>query len=298
MDERQLKFVYSVIERKGVRNAAETLGVDPSAVSRTISGIERSLGMTLFQRHGRSMEPTEAAMVLHGYYRENLLHHAQLEAKLDDLRGLRSGSISMGISEGFVEELFDGPIGHFRQSYPGIRISLIHGSVDEITRRVAESTLDLGLTHNAAPQDGAQVVARRSMPIDLIVPHDHPLAIRNTSVSVEELVEIPLALVESGYGLRRAVEVFEFTHRVQLRPIFTTNGLAGLKAFVMRGHGATLLSQTTMRREIAAGGVRALTIDEPIFRQTEAQLLARKRRRLPPAAAEMARLIAAFLSME
>lgn len=298
MDERQLKFIYSVVERRGVRRAADALDVDPSAVSRTIAGVERSLGMTLFQRHGRSMEPTEAAIVLHDFYRESLLHRAQLDAKLDDLRGLRSGSIAMGISEGFVDELFDGPIGHFRQSYPSIRITLIHSSVDEITRRVAESTLDLGVTHNAAPQDGAQIVARRSMPIELVVPHDHPLAIRDTSVSIDELLEVPLALVESGYGLRRAVEVFEFNHRVQLRPVFTTNGLASLKAFVVRGHGATLLSRITMRSEIEAGQAKALPIDEPIFRQTEAQLWVRKKRRLPPAAAEMTRLITAFLSME
>ena len=295
MDERQLKFIYSVVECKGVRKAAETLDVDPSAVSRTIAAVERNLGMTLFQRHGRSMEPTEAAMLLHDYYRENLFHHAQLEAKLDDLRGLRSGSITIGISEGFVDELFDGPIGHFRQSYPGIRISLIHSSVDEIARQVAQSSLDLGLTHNAAPQDGAQVVARRAMPIELMVPVQHPLAIRGTSVSVEELLDVPLALVESGYGLRRAVEVFEFTHRVQLRPVFTTNGLATLKAFVMRGHGAALLSEITMRNEIAAEQVKALPIDEPIFRQIEAQLLARKGRRLPPAASEMCRLVTAFM---
>lgn len=297
LDERQLKYVYSVVERHGVRDAAEQLGVDPSAVSRTIAGAERLLGMTLFQRHGRSMEPTEAALILHDYYRGMLLQHADLQAKLDDLRGLRAGSISLGVSEGFIDDLFDGPLGDFRQRYPAVRIDLMHGSVDAISRQVAESALDLGLTHNAAPRDGVVVVAQRRMPIDLVVPAGHPLARLDRPVTVDELFNLPLALVSSGYGLRRAVEVFEFTHRVHLKPVFTTNGLAALKAFVVRGHGATLLSRGTVRREIAANLVTALEIDDVVFRQAHMQLLARKGRRLSPAGAEMAKLIAAGSAM-
>jgi DNA-binding transcriptional LysR family regulator len=298
MDERQLKYVYSVIECKGVRNAAEKLDVDPSVVSRTVAALERSLGMTLFQRLGRSMEPTEAAMLLHEYYKENLLQHAQLAAKLDDLKGLRTGSICIGVSEGFVEELFNGPIGQFRELHPGIRIELIHGSVEDIARKVAQSDFDIGLAHNAPPQDGTVVIAQRSMPIELIVPPDHPMAERKTPISVEELQDIPLALVSAGYGLRRAVDFLEFVHRIQLKPVFTTNGLAGLKGFVTRGHGATLLSQITCKTELDSGLVKAVPIDAPVFHQAAAQLLLRKGRRLPPATAEMVRLIKAYLAME
>ncbi|MDC9822779.1 LysR family transcriptional regulator [Devosia sp. ZB163] len=299
LDERQLKYVYSVVAGHGVRDAAEQLGVDPSAVSRTIAGAERILGMTLFQRHGRSMEPTEAARMLHDYYRETLLQHADLQSKLDDLRGIRSGSIGLAVSEGFIEDLFDGPLDEFRQRYPAVRIELMHASVDEISRQVAESAVDLGVTYNAAPHEGVVVVASRPMPIDLIVPAGHPLAKLRRPVTIDELLSLPLALalVSSGYGLRRAVEVFEFTHRAHLKPVFTTNGLAALRGFVAHGHGATLLSHETMRREIEAGLVAALEIDDVVFRRAQAQLLARKGRRLSPASAEMVKLVATGLSM-
>lgn len=297
MDERQLKFIYSVIEFKGVRNAAELLELDPSVISRTISALEKSLGMTLFQRLGRTMEPTEAALLLHDFYRENLLNHAQLAAKLDDLKGLRSGKISIGVSEGFIDELFNGPIGVFREKHPGIRIELNHGSVENISRLVAQSELDIGLTHNAPPQEGAQIYARRPMPVELITPPDHHLAKRGTHVSVEELLNVPLALVSSGYGLRRAVDVLEFTHRIQLKPVFTTNGLAGLRAFVLHGCGCTLLSPLTVKAELNAGLLRSIPIDTSVFSSTDAQLLIRKGRRLPPAAAEMLSLITLHLNM-
>src|SRR5690606_15393571 len=105
MDERQLKFIYTVIECKGVRNAAERLDLDPSIISRTISALEKSLDIALFQRMGRTLEPTEAAMVLHEFYADIQLSHSQVLAKLDDIKGLRSGSISIGVSEGFIDEL-------------------------------------------------------------------------------------------------------------------------------------------------------------------------------------------------
>ncbi|WP_169196968.1 LysR family transcriptional regulator [Devosia sp. MC1541] len=297
MDDRQLRFIYTVIESKGVRNAAETLDLDPSVISRTISSLEKSLGMALFQRLGRTMEPTEAALLLHDFYRESLLSHAQLTAKLDDLKGLRSGKISIGVSEGFIDELFNGPIGIFRERHPGIRIELNHGSVENISKLVAQSELDIGLTHNAPPQDGALVHSRRAMPIELITLPDHPFALRGTKVSVEELTTIPLALVNSGYGLRRAVDVLEFTHRVQLRPVFTTNGLAGLRAFVLHNCGCTLLSPITVKPELEAGLLKATPIDTAIFSMTDAQILIRKGRRLPPAAAEMLSLMTLHLNM-
>src|SRR5690606_8935923 len=103
--------------------------------------------------------------------------------------------------------------------------------------------------------------------------------------------------VNSGYGLRRAVDVLEFTHRIQLKPVFTTNGLAGLKAFVLHGFGCTLLSPITVKSELNAGLIKSIPIDTTVFSATDAQLLIRKGRRLPPAAAEMLSLMAIHLNM-
>lgn len=298
MDERQLRFVYSVIECKGVRNAAEQLDLDPSVISRTITALEKKLGIALFQRLGRSMEPTEAAMLLHEHYQDKLLQQAQLIAHLDDLKGLRSGKMAIGVSEGLLDALFNGPIDKFCKRHPRIQIALNHGSVDEIAQRVGKSEYDIGLTYNAAPQEGVHVCARLSMPIELVTPRDHPLAVRGTVVRAEELAEVPLALVTAGYGLRRAVDVFEFSHRIQLKPVFTTNGLAGLKAFVAHGHGCTLLPRVPIRGELERGLVCAVPIEELAFNEAQAQLLVRKGRRLPPAVAEMTTLIAEYLSMQ
>ena len=64
LDARRLHYFMQVLESGSVRGAADALGMDPSALSRAISTLERECGVRLFQRHGRGVAATDAGQLL------------------------------------------------------------------------------------------------------------------------------------------------------------------------------------------------------------------------------------------
>lgn len=63
MDVENLKLFVEVMRRGSFADVARARGVAPSSISRAIAGLEHELGIRLFQRSTRKLEPTEAAMV-------------------------------------------------------------------------------------------------------------------------------------------------------------------------------------------------------------------------------------------
>ena len=81
MDSTDLAFVVAVVEEGGVTAAARRLNCVQSNVTARIRALEAELGVALFHRTGRGVQPTRAA--------ESLLPHARrTAAALADARGL------------------------------------------------------------------------------------------------------------------------------------------------------------------------------------------------------------------
>ena len=58
MDWDKLRVFHAVAEAGSFTHAGETLNLSQSAVSRQISGLEESLGVSLLERHSRGVSPT------------------------------------------------------------------------------------------------------------------------------------------------------------------------------------------------------------------------------------------------
>jgi len=77
MDIEALKLFLDVMHRRNFTDIARERGLAPSSVSRTITGLEKELGVRLFQRTTRKLEPTEAGVI---YFRRIAPIIAELES--------------------------------------------------------------------------------------------------------------------------------------------------------------------------------------------------------------------------
>ena len=62
MDVETLKLFMEVMQKRNFTDIARLHDIAPSSVSRSITGLENELGIRLFQRSTRKLEPTEAGM--------------------------------------------------------------------------------------------------------------------------------------------------------------------------------------------------------------------------------------------
>ena len=277
------RYLHEAVTTGGIRHAAEKLGIAPSAVSRQIALLEEEIGIAVLERHRSGVVPTAAGLLLLNYYRQHQAHQHDMLAKLEALRGLHTGSVSIVSGEGFAQELVEGPLRLFRHQYPGVSVSLEIYGTNEIMRRVREDHAEMGLIYFAPPDPMINARASALQPMHAIVSTQHPLANQN-QISLQALTEWPIALLQGVYGIRQLVEYAEKTDKVRLNPVLTSNLISVLLHFVGSGQGVTLLPQCAVTTELAQGRVHAIAVNSPAFAHAEMQLITRTGRQLSPAA--------------
>ena len=125
MDWDKLRIFHMVAEAGSFTHAGEALQLSQSAVSRHISGLEESLGVSLFHRHARGLILTEQGELLHNSSREIFARLAMIEGQLSDSKHISDGLITITIAE-FLGSHFIAPLlNQFRTEHPHIRMNLL-----------------------------------------------------------------------------------------------------------------------------------------------------------------------------
>lgn len=215
----------AVIDTGSFSAAAERLGQTPSGVSRTISRLERQLGMTLMHRTTRRLDLTEEGSWLLGRARKVLAELEDTEAQVAARRSQPSGLVRVNAATPALDHLVAPLVAEFLDAYPLVKLELTSGEtvIDLIEERadlairigpLADSTLNarrLGssrlrllaspayLRQHGEPADCAQLSAHRligfTAPASLNI---WPLL----HAGAEGLPVAPAVLASSGETLR------------------------------------------------------------------------------------------------
>ncbi|KQR73930.1 LysR family transcriptional regulator [Burkholderia sp. Leaf177] len=291
LTESRIVYFFEAVRCGTIRAAADWLDVAPSAVSRQIGLLETELDATLIERHARGVRPTEAGQYLIEYFREQLAHKDDFISRLQELRGLKTGTVGVVLGEGFVSDVLAGPMQHFCKLYPGIKINLDLGSTNDVMRRISEDEGEIGLVYN--PPAEPKIVSRaiKQQPMMAIVNPNFIRTTKQKTMSVKELAGYPLAATHATYGTRQMLQAVEFAEKVRLDPIVTTNSINILKQFAKSGLGLAVLPAFAVTTELVAGELLAIEIDHPILKKAEAHLVTRAGRKLSVASNKMLQLM-------
>ncbi len=177
MRDLNLRYLYEAAKLGSMRAAADNLGVAASSVSRQIAQLEADMGIGLIEHGRRNIQLTESGRLLIEHYSEQLLLNETLDAKLADIKGLRTGRIDLAIGEGFMGQPLANVFIRFNGKHPGLFINArMSPSSNEVTRLVAEDDAHLGLVFQATEDPRIRVLASVSQPLCAIMHKDHALA--------------------------------------------------------------------------------------------------------------------------
>jgi len=195
-----------VVEEGGFTRAAERVHVSQSGVSAQVRQLERELGQVLLDRTTRRVALTPAGAAVLPHARAALTAVAALRRAADDLGGLVTGQVAVGMVTGCaLPGLFEG-LAAFTRAHPNVRLSLTEGASDEMTRAVRAGDLDLAVVGAFGPPlPGTERVVVVDEPVVLATAPDGPLT-GDGPVALRDLSGVPLVGLPRGAGVRAAFD--------------------------------------------------------------------------------------------
>ena len=186
---RQIVLLLHLDEKRSVVRAAEAAGMTQPAASKLLSELEEAVGVKLFERHARGIEPTWYGDILIRHARAALAEIGRAHEEIMALKSGLTGHAAIGTVLSPGVHLIPPAITALKQHHPGIRVTvelnyskplaakLLDGRLDIVIGRVLDADCERDL--NFEPLAGE--------PHSLVVRTGHPLA-RRRNLQLEDLV--------------------------------------------------------------------------------------------------------------
>src|ERR1700681_849469 len=156
---RVLTYVDAVARYGSIRKAADALNVASSALNRQILDLEMDLGSPLFERLARGVRVTPAVEAFLVYARLVISELKAVESRIEQLRGLVRGQVSVAAAESVAGEFLPSAITRFQATHPYVRFHVRIGAPEELVEALVADQVDLILTHDAPRRKAVAVAA-------------------------------------------------------------------------------------------------------------------------------------------
>ena len=237
MDLEKWTVLLRALDRGSLSAAAEELGYTPSGVSRAVASLEEELGVPLLARLHRGVAPTRECQALLPMAREMVHLSSLLAQRSDELRGLVSGSLSVGTAYHHYYPWLSRMIAGFTHRYPGVTINLLEGTSSELCQAVRERRADLCI---ASRREGPfRWTPIHEGPLVVLVPERHPLA-EGDRVPIDALRTEPF--IELNPGLETDNSRFFAKYDLHPNTRFTTSDPTAVRSIVSAGLGISLIN--------------------------------------------------------
>ena len=278
MDTKQLRYFSAVYERRNLSHAAQTCNVAQSAISHHLANLEAELGIKLFLRLPRGMEPTAAAC--------RLYEHAQailrgLEAARHDVAQLAdelNGVLQVGVPFTVVEAVGVQLLQEMRDEHPRATIVIHEALTSELIRQVIGGQHDLILCYNP-PAD-------ERLSLSFVIEEQLFCAGRPEflgescdPIDFENALKLPQITLRRGEASRSLSTQARLLESLHASALFELNSVHLVRKAVAAGVGVAVTSYIAMRDLVETGAVVARPVVNPCL--TRGLHVARLLDRLP-----------------
>ena len=255
----QLRTFKAVADHLSFSAAAQELQLSQPSVSYQVKELESALGLPLLDRLGKRVQLTEAGQLLYGYTRRTLNLLDEAAVALEDLRGIRRGSLRVGASTTVGIYVIPAALGAFKKLHPDLAISLEIGSRLSVQEKVLRNELDLAVVGPPERDPDLATIPFLKDELVVVAPSGHALAGRQ-GLTLRDLRDEVFLMREPGSGTRWAVEKQARRVGVNLNVGMELGSNGAIKHAVESGLGVAVLSRYAIELEQASGDLVVLDV--------------------------------------
>lgn len=189
---RGMEYVYEVYKEKSFSKAAENLFISQPSLSANVKRVESKIGYPIFDRSTKPLELTECGMHYITAVEQVMAVQREFSDYINDLGGLKIGSLMLGGSNLFTSWILPPLISRFTERYPKIQVGLTEGLSKNLAQLLQEGKIDLLIDNRKLDPDIFE---------ELIYLEEHLLlAVPRAFEENEELKEfqIPMERIREG----------------------------------------------------------------------------------------------------
>jgi DNA-binding transcriptional LysR family regulator len=260
MELSQLETFLAVAEEHSFSRAAVRLRRTQPAVSQVIRKLEASVGETLFDRAARDGSLTAAGVLLRDYALRLLALRREASSALDELKSVERGRLQLAANEYTCLYLLQA-IDRYRREFPHVNVAVHRMLASRIPDELNLRTFELGMTSYRPDPAQYRSIAVYADSVALIVSPGHALA-GAKRVSITDLgEEVFIAHNVASPMRRRVIEAFQ-KYRTPLNMGIELPTIEAIKRFVAMGNGVALVPHLAVARELEAGDLVRVPVDE------------------------------------
>ena len=255
---RHLQIFVAVADCGKMRAAAERLHISQPSVSQAVRELESYYNIKLFERLSQRIYITETGKKLLPYARHIIDSFETMEGFINDTSSgnviLVGGSVSVGT------RLLPPMIKSLENEVPDVDVCVIVDNTAAIEGKIQRSELDIAVVEGIVRSDELVKKDIYDDELVLVVGPEHEL-FNHPGIKLKELTKHALISRESGSVERNQFEQFLLEHDIKMKNKWSCSNTETIKKAVLNGEGIAILSRMVIEKEIAAGEVRVLNVE-------------------------------------
>ncbi len=268
MSDRRLQVFYAVAKHLSFTKAAAALHMTQPAVTFQVRQLEEQFNTRLFDRTHNRISLTEAGERVYHHAKQIFELYSRMEGEVRALTGDVSGVVILGASTTIAEYQLPSLLGTFNRKFPDVVIRLRVSNTDGIVAMVEDNEIDLGIVEAPVANKSLVVEICRVDKMVAVLPPDHALAGR-ASLPAADVLKHPFIAREEGSGTREVT--FEYLREAGLEPgdlaiVMELGSPESIKGAIEAGMGISILSRSTIGKELALGTLTCVELDPPLER--------------------------------
>ncbi|MGW7460907.1 transcriptional regulator CynR [Streptomyces sp. NPDC054797] len=227
---RHLRYLIAVAEHGSFTRAAEELRISQPTLSQQVKQLERTVGVQLLDRTGRTVRLTDAGATYVHHARGALRELATAERAVQDLADLSRGHLRLALTPTFTAYLVGPLVAALYAAHPGITLAVRETPQDRIEAGLLADEHDLGLAFQRPHLPGIEATPLFTETLSLVTAAETgpgPLPVR-------ELAARRLALLSGDFATRVHVDAYLAAHGVRPHIAVEANSVQALTE-ILRG---------------------------------------------------------------
>jgi DNA-binding transcriptional LysR family regulator len=289
---RHFVLLAQLDHERSVLRAAGAAGMSQPAASKLLRELEDTLGVPLFDRHARGVEPTA--------YGEIVMRHAhsvlsEIRRTQEEVESLKRGErlrVAIGSVLGPATDLVPMAICLLEHDHPRMQVSVDIDTSRPLMAKLLEGRLDIVIGRVLDPEHAAALRFEplAEEPHHLIARAGHPLALRRR-LRIADLVEHTWVMPPAESILRERVNAMFLQRGLRLPArIVETTSLPLITNLLRRSDMLVALPENVVRPYCEAGMLAVLAVDLQV-RMDSFGLITRREHALSRAAVEALRAL-------